>query len=466
MKRMHIDAFNREVAIMRNLTGEAKRAKFAELQAIQVFDVNEQSGKEFDIDVNWVKDVDPNVSEEKSFTDDAEQKAANAAHVKSRRIVPGESHTAARGFVGADGKAVKRRSGGQAAFVGDGADEKAYRWGAFALACRGNSTMKTWLGNEGYVSKSGLVEYDNSRGGVLVPEVLIDDLIDLRLKYGVFRQEAYHVAMSSDSVIRPRRVGGVTASFVGEAQAIASSIPTFDKIQLVAKKVGASVIMSSEVDEDSIIDLGQHVAKEIAYAFSQKEDLCGFVGDGTSTYGGIVGIVEKLIEINGLDNGGGLVLAAGNAWGEVTLANLMALVAALPDYAGENAKWYVNKSFWGQVMLPIAMAAGGVSASEIVNGVRQQTFLGYPVVTTNALAKAQGNSQVPALFGDLTKSSTFGTRRDVRIEFFNQGTVDGVNLIDTDQVAYRGTERFDIVNHELGTATEPGAIVGLITAAA
>jgi hypothetical protein len=41
--------------------------------------------------------------------------------------------------------------------------------------------------------------------------------------------------------------------------------------------------------EDAIISIADDLAEEIVYAFSLKEDQCGFIGDGTSTYGGIVG---------------------------------------------------------------------------------------------------------------------------------------------------------------------------------
>jgi len=44
-------------------------------------------------------------------------------------------------------------------------------------------------------------------------------------------------------------------------------------------------------------------------------------------------------------------------------------------------------------------------------------------------------------------------------------TVGGVSVFETDQYAVRTTERFDIVAHDLGTATVAGPVVGLITAA-
>jgi HK97 family phage major capsid protein len=66
--------------------------------------------------------------------------------------------------------------------------------------------------------------------------------------------------------------------------------------------------VSNELNEDAFVNLADDVAGEIAYAFAKKEDECGFVGDGTSTYGGIEGVASKLLgqteDVNFVDFGG------------------------------------------------------------------------------------------------------------------------------------------------------------------
>ena len=59
----------------------------------------------------------------------------------------------------------------------------------------------------------------NVSSGFLVPDEFQNDLIDLREKFGVFRQNAKIVPMASDTRTDPRRVNGVTAYFVGESTA-------------------------------------------------------------------------------------------------------------------------------------------------------------------------------------------------------------------------------------------------------
>jgi HK97 family phage major capsid protein len=113
----------------------------------------------------------------------------------------------------------------------------------------------------------------------------------------------------------------------------------------------------------------------------------------------------------------------------------------------------------------VMLAAGGVTAAEIAAGRRQPMFMGYPVEFAQAMPSTEANSQVCALFGALDLSSLFGDRRMTTI-----ATSEHLNFAE-DELAIRGTERFDINNHDVGNASAtaadrvPGPIVGLITAA-
>ena len=62
-------------------------------------------------------------------------------------------------------------------------------------------------------------------------------------------------------------------------------------MQLTARKLMVLARMSSEVQEDAIIDLADTLAQEAAYAFAIKEDTVGFTGTGIGSDGGIVGVL-------------------------------------------------------------------------------------------------------------------------------------------------------------------------------
>lgn len=310
-------------------------------------------------------------------------------------------------------------------------------------------------------------ESTNIAGGALVPTEFDNVLIDLREKYGVFRKYSKVVPMARDTKTVPRRTSGLTAYFTAEGAAITESEKTWDNVELVAKKLATLAYYSSEVAEDAIINMADDLAGEIAYAFANKEDECGFNGDGTSTYGGITGVGPKFLGLSGtIANIAGLVVASGNLYSEIVLGDFNKVVGRLPQYADTpSAAWFVHKAFYHEVMEKLMLASGGVPATEIVNGVRVFRFLGYPVVVTQVMPKVEGNSQICALLGDLSLASRFGDRRE------NTIAIDTSARFAYDQWSIRGTSRFDCVIHDLGNAHATaasrvsGPIVGLITAA-
>lgn len=351
-------------------------------------------------------------------------------------------------------------------FGGDA--EKAYRFGQWIAAIAGREGAKD--NARKFCVEKGIVrsfaEGVNETGGFLVPEEFGTDLILLREQYGVFRQNAKIVPMSSSDRTDPRQTGGVTAYFANEEAALTESTMAWDQVSLSAKKLVALTRISSELNEDSVISIGDTVANEIAYAFAKKEDECGFVGDGTSTYGGIKGVTNRLKDLSGtIANIAGLQVGSGNAYSELALVDFEGVVGHLPQYAdSDRAAWFVHRSFYWNVMVKLALAAGGNTASEIEDA-RNQRFMGYRVVYTQVMPKAEANSQVCALFGDLSKAASLGTRRDVTIATSEH------SRFAYDQIEIKGTQRFDIVVHDIGNASataasrQEGAIVGLITAA-
>ncbi len=182
------------------------------------------------------------------------------------------------------------------AFKGAKAEEDAYRSGKFLMATiMGNASARQWCRDHG-IELRVQTEGVNTAGGFVVPDVMERAIIDLRETFGMFRANTRVLPMSSDHTLIPRRTGGVTAYFIGETTAITESEKSWDQVELTAKKLGALTRMSTDLSEDAIINLADDLANEMAYAFSVKEDQCGLNGDGTSTFGGMVGIRTKFID--------------------------------------------------------------------------------------------------------------------------------------------------------------------------
>ena len=356
--------------------------------------------------------------------------------------------------------ATARRTGTMKAFKGPEAEERAYRAGLWLRATIFNDAraqQKCLTHGINLDLRNAMSTTSNPDGGFLVPDELSQTIIDLREQYGVFRRECRVWPMGSDTLLIPRRAGGVTISAVGEnPSAITQSNPTFGQVQLVAKKCGGLTLMSSEISEDAVIDLADWIASEFAYAFALFEDQCGFIGDGTSTYLGIRGLGNLLTEASALAGAVTVATATHDTFAEIDATDLAGMMAKLPAYAKANAKFYCSSVAHEMVFGRLQAVAGG-NTVQTLQGTIGSSYLGYPIVISQVLPSVlTAIDALPMLyFGDLRLAAAMGDRRMVRV-FPSEH-----RYMDTDQIGIRATERFDIVIHDIGDTTTAGPIVAL-----
>jgi HK97 family phage major capsid protein len=291
----------------------------------------------------------------------------------------------------------------------------------------------------------------NPSGGFIVPEPLENTIIELREQYGVFRRHANVVGMSDGVMIVPKLAGEHTAYFVGENSTITTSDATLTQVRLEAKKLAAMTVVSSELSEDAVVSVAEMVARSVAQIFAVKEDECGFLGDGTSTYGGMTGLA------GGLAAGSKVTATSRQTFSALTLGDFESVIGKAKLWAGSNPKWFISQAGWAASMQRLANAVGGVTASEVSGGIRKE-FLGYEVVITQVLEDAlTGTTTLPACyFGDLSQGAYLGSRRGVSV------AVDSSRYFENDAIAIRATERFDINVHDRGDANNAGGIIQLV----
>jgi HK97 family phage major capsid protein len=273
--------------------------------------------------------------------------------------------------------------------------------------------------------------------------------------------------MNRDTLRVSRRGDELEASFVGENAVIPEDNVTWDDVMLVAKKLGVIARWSNELDEDAIIDLGDYLADSIGYAFAKKEDQCCLIGDGTSTYGGIVGLVTKLQDVDGAgaDSIGVIAQGTGNTLAAMVLSDFVKVPGYMPDYAaarGDGLKWLMNRMVYHTIVGPLMVSGGNPTWADI-QGRMTPMLGGYPVEFTNVLPSTTAVSTIFALFGDFNAAGTFGDRRQETISFSEHATVGGESVWQRDQIAIRGTERFDFLAHDVGSASVYGPVVALRT---
>ena len=342
--------------------------------------------------------------------------------------------------------------------------ETAHRCGMWLKAHFGDRQARQWcsdhLGAE-YRDMGGQV---NSVGGVLVFEDFSNTIIRLVEQFGVSMNVFQRVSMSSDTLLVPKRLTGVTSYWIGENTTITTSDPTATMVQLVAKKIACATKVSNELLADNAISVADWLAQEYATSLSAAIDDAAFNGTGTSSYGGIRGLAQ-------IDDGTHTASVHSAASGNTTLAALdiddyLGALAKLPRYAIGTAAWYMHPAVYHnsvqRMMLSsgtvgtgtVGALSGGNTAANLAQGT-PNTFLGLPVVYVLKMDSTPTTGEIAAYVGDLSLAGIMGVKGDMQVASSTD------RYFEADQTVFRAVQRLDVNVHSLGSTTEAGPVVAL-----
>ena len=342
--------------------------------------------------------------------------------------------------------------------------EMAHRCGQWLKAHFGDAHARRWcsdnLGTE-YRDMGGQV---NTLGGSLVFEDFSNTIVRLVERFGVSMNVFQRVTMSSDTLLVPKRLTGVTSYWLGENTTITTSDPTATMVQLVAKKIACATKVSNELLADNAISVAQWLAEEYATSLSAAIDDAAFNGTGTSSYGGIRGLAQ-------IDDGTHTASVHSAASGNTTVASLdiddyLGALAKLPRYAIGTSAFYMHPSVYHnsvqRMMLSsgtvgsgtVGALAGGNTAANLAQGT-PNTFLGLPVVWTLKMNSAPTTGQIAAYVGDLSLAGIMAVKSDMQVASSSD------RYFEADQTVFRAVQRLDINVHSLGSNSEAGPVVAL-----
>ena len=336
--------------------------------------------------------------------------------------------------------------------------EDAYKTGMWLKAKSGDAEAKRWCQDHGVEARAMGSTSANS-GSAVVPDVLSSTVIRLVDSYSAFAQNATSVTMPSDVLQFPRRTGGTTAAWIDENVAITASDPTMNQVTLTAKKVTGAVVVASELLQDSIVSIADFIATELGLSLANAVEAAAWSGNPASAPG-VAGLVTShtggLLASSGATYAASLVTAAGDTPDEVTKANLLAMMAAVPQHSRQGAKWFCSPFFFATCMQALDLNQGGSVGLSQGMGL---TFLGSPVVLTDRLPSgADSTGAVMALYGNMANSSYYGVRQSIEI-----ASSDQVNFL-SDQTVIRAVARVAIAHPNLGSSTVAGPVIGLVGA--
>jgi HK97 family phage major capsid protein len=277
------------------------------------------------------------------------------------------------------------------------------------------------------------------------------ELRELISEFGVVRRcmSPYPIGMGT---ARPARMGTRPAfGSIAMSAAIAEKSPTLTFASLESHKLGGIVRLPRELDEQSIVSLGQFLARYGAVEFARAEDTWGFLADGSNTYETVKGIVE-VAHSNDCE----LVLDSGKTKpSDATLEEFRALRSLVNKAAlnGRLSAYYLDTTW--ETRLPAFRSAEEPNVYQrLPDG--SAMLDGYPVIWTDVMTPygtAEAAGQPLAVFGALS-FWWFGEHGHPRIDpsehvwFAN------------DQLAIRFIEEIDF------DFAAPDATASLVTAAA
>jgi HK97 family phage major capsid protein len=217
---------------------------------------------------------------------------------------------------------------------------------------------------------------------------------------------------------------------IAASGAVPEKSPQIAFVTFTAAKWGGIVRYPSEIEVDSIVPLGQFLARYIAREMSKLEDTVFFTADGSGTYNSLTGVLGQEITL-----GNKIVSATGNTSPDkLTLANFRQLRGQVSSAALPGAAYYMNLTMENQL---VSFNTSATVTPYIRNGMTS-TLDGFPINWVDVMPVFGTSATVSANqagFGDLSYHY-LGVRVGLQIDLSREV------YFTTDEWGLRALERF------------------------
>lgn len=292
-----------------------------------------------------------------------------------------------------------------------------------------------------------------------LPTQFSGEVVELVSMWGAARKYATVFPLGTGTVKLPKLGTDTTFGLIAGSATVTEKSPTYSFVTFTPEKFGGLVRLPSEIIEDSIVNIGQFLARYISRQLAYVEDYQVFRSSGAGS--GINGTAEGLCKSVVTDSKTVALASTKTAFSDATLAKFREL-RTKPDAAAlRNGAYYLHPSF-EQLLNTFNTAGdkpfnpnsqlGNVNGNPLANGA---TLDGFPIRWLDCMpvySTSAAASTVFALFGDVS-FQYLGIRGGIR---FDTSMEAGFT---TDEILVRGIER--LTTGKMAT----GAVGGLITAA-
>lgn len=237
-------------------------------------------------------------------------------------------------------------------------------------------------------AKNFLQESTSTKGGYLVPNEYIKELVGTLEEQSTLRQLCRVVNVSGKTVTVPTYSNTVAATWTAEGAAYTSSDESFGTIEVPVNKLTANVIVTDELLADSVFPLEAHIRECTAEQIAKAEAAAFINGDGTTKPKGL--LTETGIASN-----------TSAKSGAITFDDVIELYHSIREPYRVGSTFIMSDSAAAAIR-KIKDANGQYIWQQSVTVGAPSTILGRPVRTEpNMPAYAAGNKAI--LFGDFSR---------------------------------------------------------------
>lgn len=309
-----------------------------------------------------------------------------------------------------------------------------------------NAKMADWATGEvtNILGKTALSSSD-----IPLPVGYAGEVVELVSEWGAARRFGTVFPLGTGTLKLPKLKTDPVFGLIAGSGTVTEKSPQTEWVTFTAEKFGGLVRLPSEIEEDSIVAMGQFLARYGARQMAYIEDYNFFrsTGAGSAANGTAEGLTKSVVT----DSKTVALASTKVKNSDVTLAKMRELRTIVDAAALGMSAYYLHPTF--------EQALAGMNASGdkpyIANGIQGASLDGFPIRWVDAMpaySTSNAASQVFALFGDVSYNY-LGVRGGMRADTSREAG------FTTDEILVRFLERFTI--GKMAT----GAVGGLITAA-
>ena len=234
-------------------------------------------------------------------------------------------------------------------------------------------------------------------GAAIIPENVESSIVLKMEEISPVFEKVRKLHTDSGEVKVVRENDSIKVGFVGEGENVVSDSFKFDFVKLQQKRVGGAITLSSQLLNDSSIDLEDYVGNLLARRTARAIEESILVGNTENGFNGI--IHDKFINN---------VEVVGDA---ITMDDLQDMYLSIHPEFLKDAGFVMQRDFFNKIAKMKDGQGNYLMQNGVVNGKITYTLFGMPVDITESLP-----AENPVLFGNLEEGVSMMVKRGAQLQ--------------------------------------------------